>query len=593
MNLHFHCPAFRRLLLGLTWLYLTAPVPLPAESTPAEWRTEHRLIDLHQHLDYQPEILTRAIRVMDFAGVGVGVDLTPGTVTPGPAGEPSEFAQHKQLADTLYPGRWVHYMNLDYRNWEQPDFAQQAVRQVEAGHRLGAAGFKEWKRLGLYLRDAHGQLLKIDDPKLDPMWERLGELQLPVSIHVADPKAFWLPYNDQNERWKELGDHRNWWFGDPAKFPPFKELLASLSRVIGRHPKTTFVCVHFGNNSEELEWVDQELARHPNMSVDLAARIPELGRHDARQVRELFLKYPDRILFATDFQSLESKFILGSSGNEPPPTEADAEVFFLKEYRWLETTDKNWPHMTPIQGDWTISSIGLPDAVLRKIYFDNARRLLAPHLPAPVAYARHTTVDFSPDGDLAKEIWRTARPVRLEYQSRDAQARPALATTVRVLWSAKFLYLGYECPYTRLTKFEPAMTRRKRVSEKDGESLWDRDVVEAFIGSDAGNIRRYDEFEVAPSNERLDLRLELPARDFQWDSGFTSRVRIDEKHKIWTCEMRIPLTRLNPTPPVKGSRWRMNLYRCDRANGASLAWNPTLTGTFHAPERFGVLEFVE
>lgn len=559
---------------------------------PGVWRAEHRIIDLHQHLDYRPEILDRALRVMDFSGIGVGVDLTPGTVTPGPNGEPSEFEQHKKMEDTLHPGRWIQYMNLDYRNWDQPDFAQQAVKQVEEGHRLGAAGFKEWKRLGLYLKDGQGKLIRVDDPRLDPMWERLGELHLPVSIHVADPKAFWLPYNDKNERWKELGDHKSWWFGDTNKFPAFKELLEALSRVIGRHPKTTFVCVHFGNNSEELDWIDAELARHPNMNVDLAARIPEIGRHDPDQVSRLFLKYQDRILFATDFQSLEQKFILGSSGNEPPPTEADAEVFFLKEFRWLETHDKNWPHMTPIQGDWNISSIGLPVEVLRKIYFDNARRLLAPSLPAPVAKARHTTVDFEPDGDLTKEIWRTAMPARMEYQSRDVVARPELSTTVRVLWSADYLYLGYECPFTSLTVFEPPQFDRKRV-DKEGLSLWDRDVVEAFIGSELEHINRYTEFEVAPSNERLDLKLDLPGRDFNWDSHWLTKTRVDQKAGVWTCEMRIPIKSLSADAPKAGTRWRINFYRCDRANKASLAWSPALTGTFHTPEKFGFLDFLE
>src|SRR5437667_10652930 len=110
------------------------------------------------------------------------------------------------------------------------------------------------------------------------------------------------------------------------------------------------------------------------MMVDLAARIPEIGRHDPEKVRRLFLKYQDRILVATDFQVYD-RLTLGSSGQEPPPTDADAEVFFAKEWRWLETRDRNWAHMTPIQGNWTISSIGLPEMALRKIYFDNARKL--------------------------------------------------------------------------------------------------------------------------------------------------------------------------------------------------------------------------
>jgi hypothetical protein len=559
-----------------------------------QWRAERRIIDLHQHLDYKPDLLARAIQVMDTAGVGLGVDLTPGTVTPGPNSSPSEFEQHKQMEDSLFPGRWIQYMNLDYRNWDQPDFSQQAVKQVEEGHRLGAAGFKEWKRLGLYLRDGKGALLKIDDPKLDPMWERLGQLHMPVSIHVADPKAFFEPYNEKNERWKELKDHPNWWFGDTNKFPTFHGLLEALNRVISRHPKTTFVCVHFGNNAEELDWIDRSLAQHPNMMVDLAARIPEIGRHDPEAVRKLFLKYQDRILFATDFQSLEHKMILGSSGNEPAPTIADAEVFFAKEWRWLETADRNWEHMTPIQGDWTISSIHLPASVLRKVYFDNAEKLLARSLPVPRLKARHTTCDFEPNGDLAKPIWQLAVPARLEYKSLDCTPRPELSTRVRALWSEKFVYLGYECPYTRVTVFEPPLHDRKRFDlQKEGVSLWDRDVVEAFIGTDSQQPGRYAEFELAPTNERLDVMVNLPAKDFAWNSAFRTAVQLNPKTGIWTCELRIPVAALSVRPPARGTHWRLNLFRCDRANHAALAWRPTLTGTFHQPERFGSLEFVE
>jgi len=565
-----------------------------AQAQADQWRTERRIIDLHQHLDYQPELLDRAIRVMDASGVGIGIDLTPGTVTPGANGQPSEFETRKRMEDTLHPGRWVQYMNLDYSHWDQPDFAAQAVRQVEEGHRLGAAGFKEWKRLGLYLRDGQGKLLRVDDAKLDPMWERLGELNMPVSIHVGDPKAFFLPYNDRNERWRELKDHPKWWFGDSNVFPTFHGLLEALNRVVARHPRTTFVCVHFANNSEELGWVDQSLAKYPNMMVDLAARIPELGRHDPARVHRLFVKYQDRIFFATDFQSLENKMILGSSGDEPPPAVADAEVFFRKEYRWLETWDKNWPHMTPIQGDWSISSIGLPPPVLRKIYFDNARHLLARSLPAPTAQARHTTVDFELDGDLAKTIWQTASPLPLDCQSSDGKARPELATTVRCLWSDQYLYLSYRCPYTTLTVFDPAGQNGKRFDRvKEGVSLWDRDVIEAFIGSDAASSNHYAEFEVAPTNERLDLDVRLPEKDFAWTSGFQSAVKVDRHAKVWTCEIRIPLSALGSAKPTQGALWRLNLFRCDRANHASLAWRPTLQDTFHATERFGTLEFVE
>lgn len=323
---------------------------------------------MHVHVDPTPVHFAQAARIMDAAGIGVAVDLSGGTV--------SELARTKRVADETSPARFLEYMNLDYSAWDSPDFAQKAVAQVEEGARLGAAGFKEFKRLGLLLRDRKGNLLHIDDAKLDPMWRRLGELGLPVSIHVADPRAFWLPYDEHNERWKELKDHPRWWFGDAKKYPPRQELLAALERVIARHPETTFVCVHFANDAEDLDWVDAQLDKHPNMMADVAARIPEIGRHDPERVRALFVKHADRIVFGTDFQVYD-RMILGSGGSGPPPSDDEAIDFFRKHWRFLETADRDFPHMTPIQGDWTISGIHLPDDVLRRIYFENAEKLLA------------------------------------------------------------------------------------------------------------------------------------------------------------------------------------------------------------------------
>ncbi len=551
-----------------------------------QWRAEHRTIDMHMHIEPLEPRYQRALKIMDAAGLGLAVNLSGGTVTRTNDDVPSDFEASKALADKVGPGRFLLYFNLDYKGWDKPDFAERAVKQAEEAHRLGAAGMKEFKNLGLYRRDGAGKLIKIDDPKLDPLWERLGELGMPVSIHVGDPKAFWLPFDNRNERWKELKDHRPWWFGDTNIYPPRMELVEALDRVIGRHPKTTFVCVHFANNPEDIDWVDKALVRHPNMMADLAARIPELGRHDPKKVHNLFVKHQDRIVFATDFQ-VYSKLILGSSGDAERPTDQDAGIFYEKEWRWLETWDKNWEHMTPIQGDWTISSIGLPASVLRKIYFDNARKLLRRSLPPPAVKAAHIDKDFELDGVLDDAVWAKASPARLEYGSAKGDARPEAATSVRVLYSDQFLYFGWECPFKKLTVFDTPSLERERLG------LWDRDVVEVFVGSDWKNINRYAEFEVAPTNERLDVLLNLPEKNFAWDGRAQSAVKVDAKRKVFTVEWRMPLELLGEIKPAPGTRWRLNLYRCDKANNASLAWSPTLQNSFHAPERFGVLLFGE
>ena len=563
---------------------LGADSPVSAASEAARWRAEHRTIDLHLHVEAKEERYQQAVRIMDAAGVGLGVNLSGGTVTRGVDGAASEFEQNKALADRVAPGRFVLYFNLDYKGWDDTNWSARAVQQVEEAHRLGAAGLKEYKRLGLYLRDGQANLIKIDDPKLDPVWRRCGELGLPVSIHVGDPDAFWLPFDQRNERWTELKDHKSWWFGDPKQFPPRRELIEALDRVIARNRGTTFVCVHFANNPEDLAWVDAALTRNPNMMADLAARIPEIGRQDPKKVHDLFVKHQDRILFATDFMVYQ-KLILGSGGDAEKPTDRDAEIFYEKEWRWLETSDQNWQHMTPIQGDWTISSIALPSAVLRKIYFDNARQLLARSLPKPVVKAKHITTEPRLDGILDEAVWQTAPSARVEYGSVKYDFRPDVATNVRILWTDTHLYFGWECPFTELTVFEPVQLTGERIG------LWDKDVVEMFIGPELKKITRYGEYEVAPTNEKLDLMCDLPDHDFPWDGGLESAVKVDQARKIFTVELRVRLDKLSSIKPVAGTRWWLNLYRIDRASKSFLAWSPVLTGSFHTPEKFGLLEF--
>lgn len=548
------------------------------------WRKEHRIIDLHLHVAYEADKLDRAVKIMDEVGIGVGANLS-GSTTLGKDGEPSAFERNKSFADSRHPGRFVHYMNLDYSHWNEPDFSVHAVKQIEEGHRLGAAGLKEYKRLGLYLKDRNDALIRIDDPKLDPVWKRCGELGLPVSIHVADPVAFWRPYDEKNERWIELKDHRSWWFGDAKKFPPHTELLDALNRVIARHQATMFVCVHFANNSEDLDWVERSLDRYPNMMVDLAARIPEVGRHDPAKVRRLFTKHQDRILFGTDFM-VYNKLILGSGGSGEPPTDEDAVSFFKKHWRWMETTDRQFEHMTPIQGDWKIDAIGLPANVLRKIYFDNAHQLLVRSLPLPTLRAHRIERDFTPDGKAEELEWRSAEIARIDYGIRSGRAWPELSTAVRALWSNEYLYLSYEAPFQTLKMFTPP--------QKEGErmGLWERDVVEAFIGHDPRKPEFYAEFEVAPTGEKLDLVIKGADKSFTWSSGFQSAVSIDREKSIWHTEMRIPLAAISPEQPIKaGITWRLNLYRHATAERAFLGWSPTATGSAHTPKRFGYLIF--
>jgi hypothetical protein len=203
----------------------------------------------------------------------------------------------------------------------------------------------------------------------------------------------------------------------------------------------------------------------------------------------------------------------------------------------------------------------------------------------PVVIAARLARDFELKGDLSHRNWKRAKPVALHRETKDARERLEIAGSVRLLWSSDFLYLGYSSRFTGLTVFDPPNFKTERIG------LWNRDVVETFIGSDWQDIKRYLEFQVAPTNEKLDLTLNLPERDFAWSSGFQTAVQVDEARKVWTAEMKIPLSAWNAAVVKGGARWRINLFRCDYANKAFLAWNPTGNGSFHTPEKFGVLEF--
>src|SRR6202000_266015 len=150
---------------------------------------------------------------------------------------------------------------------------------ILGAHQTGARGLKILKTLGLYLREqtTTGSLVKVDDPRFDPMWETCGGLQIPVAIHVSDPLAFFRPTDRFNERYEELSNHPDWSFAGPG-FPSNEQILEARTRVFARHPKTTFVALHVGNFAEDLANVSENLDRFSNMTIDTAARIGELGR---------------------------------------------------------------------------------------------------------------------------------------------------------------------------------------------------------------------------------------------------------------------------------------------------------------------------
>ena len=339
-------------------------------------RSKFPLIDFHTHIsgstksekgvELAPDreylgTPQELLAVMDRKNIRAMVNLT--------GGYDKGLAEAVAKYDRAYPGRFYTFTEPSYSRFKEADYPRLQAQAVERAHRDGARGLKILKTLGLYLREniTSGSLVKIDDARFDPMWDTCGQLHIPVAIHISDPVAFFTPTDRFNERYEELNNHPDWSFygGD---FPSNAELIAARNRVMARHPNTQFVTLHFGNFAENLQNVAENLDRFPNMSVDMAARIGELGRQPVT-ARKFFDKYQDRILFATDATPRGDEF----------PQQVFNDQLYEIYYRFLETDDEYFdyaPAKIPPQGRWKIYGIGLPETILRKVYYENAARAL-------------------------------------------------------------------------------------------------------------------------------------------------------------------------------------------------------------------------
>jgi predicted TIM-barrel fold metal-dependent hydrolase len=348
-----------------------APVP-----QQFRWaRAAFPVLDVHTHIE--PTATARALATFDARNIRVAINLSGGAPGAG-----LEEALEQQRASG---GRILPFCNINWRGAGTAGWVESSVQTLEQCAARGVKGWKIPKVLGLGAGDGRGNRLHVDDPMLDPIFERAGALGLVVLIHSGDPRAFFEAATPQNERWDELQAHPAWSFADPM-FPRWTEILTEFEQRVLRHPRTRFIGAHFGNAAEDPDRVEQLLVRAPNYYIDTSARVPEFGRHDPERMRRFFVRWQDRILFGTDLGlgPEAADLMLGSTGPEPP-TAADVTRFWTATWRYYESNDRSFEHPTPIQGRWTIHGIGLAPEVLRKVYGANAARLLG--IPWPGASA--------------------------------------------------------------------------------------------------------------------------------------------------------------------------------------------------------------
>jgi len=338
-------------------------------------RARFPVIDVHTHLSFRAKSVNgvglgekveflaapdTVLPIMDRKNIRIMVNLT------GSSGSGLDAAIER--FQKPHPDRFV---TCTEPLWEQSNHADYSKIQGDAivsAKKAGARGLKVLKTLGLYLREriTEGPLVKIDDRRFDSMWDACGSLKMPVAIHVSDPEAFFLPTDRFNERFEELNNHPDWSFHG-KDFPSNAEILQARNRVLARHPNTQFILLHVGNYAENLSYVSECLERFPNTSVELGARIGELGRQP-RMSRKFFDRYQDRILFGTD----------AVPNGTDTPQQIFVDALYEIYYRFLETEDEYFdyaPAAVPPQGRWRIYGIGLPESILRKVYYENAARL--------------------------------------------------------------------------------------------------------------------------------------------------------------------------------------------------------------------------
>ena len=336
---------------------------LKVAQTP-KLRAAFPVVDVHTHFFFRQrhnrDALLDFVNTMDRNEIAVCASLD------GRLGH--QLREHMAFLWAQHRDRFVIFANVDWQGdgdadqpetWacHRPGFADRTADAVRQAVQDGVSGLKVFKQLGLGYRNPDRSLIRIDDPRWDPIWRVCGELGIPVLIHTADPAAFFEPIDATNERWEELSRHPDWsFYGD--EFPARLELLEARNRVIQRHPKTQFIGAHVANNPEDLATVSEWLDRYPNLWVETASRIGELGRQPYT-ARDFLIRHADRVMFGTD-------------GPQP-------ELRLRLNWRFFETRDEYFPYsekVPPPQGLWQIYGVELPESVLRKLYHENAARLI-------------------------------------------------------------------------------------------------------------------------------------------------------------------------------------------------------------------------
>ncbi|HET7451187.1 MAG TPA: amidohydrolase family protein [Thermoanaerobaculia bacterium] len=317
-------------------------------------RAKYPFIDVHNHQDRDQSAaeVAKLVSDMDSLGMRVMVNLS--------GSQGAEFDKGYRNLKGRYPDRFVIFANLDYDGISSPGWTAKAVAQLVRDHDHGAQGLKIFKDLGLSVTDTNGKRVAVDDPRLDPIWAKCGELGIPVLIHSAEPRSFFDPWDRYNERWLELKQFP-YRARPPEKYPSWETIIGEQHRMFAKHPETKFIDAHLGWLGGDLARLGQLFDRLPNVYTEIGAVLAELGRQP-RFARQWFIRYQDRVMFGKDIWE---------------PSE------YLVYFRVLETDDEYFDYYRKRHAFWKMYGMNLPDEVLRKLYYANALKVIPGIDPSP------------------------------------------------------------------------------------------------------------------------------------------------------------------------------------------------------------------
>ncbi len=312
-------------------------------------RSKYPFVDVHNHqFDMPLKDLSKLVDEMDSLNMGYMVNLS------GFRGLYLEKSL-KNIQEN-YPDRFGLFINIDFEQIDDPEFGKKNELLIREGVKNGVIGLKIYKTLGLDDKDKFGERIKINDKRLNPIWDICAELKIPVLIHSGEPSSFWLPKDKNNERWLEL-KQKPGRYRDPLANPSFEEILSEQHDMFRNNPNTTFINAHLGWMGNDLDRLSRHLDENPNVMTEIGAVLAEIGRQPKR-ARKFFIEFQDRILFGKDSYKVSE---------------------YYTYFRVLETEDEYFDYYRKRHGNWKIYGLNLPDEVLKKVYYGNALNLF-PHL---------------------------------------------------------------------------------------------------------------------------------------------------------------------------------------------------------------------